>query len=188
MTNEGYVLDDKFQPLPFDLRGRSFLVTGGAGFIGSHTVRRLVAGGARVRVLDLFAGGGRENLADVIDEIEIVEGDVSNMTTVRKAVLGMSYVIHLAALVSVRESVARPERNFETNIMGTHNLLLASRDVDVQRFVFGSSFAVYGEQPPPHHEGLAPQILSPYAASKLCGEQMCRLFTYVYGLPTISLR
>lgn len=188
MTNEGYVLDGEVRPAPIDLRGRSFLVTGGAGFIGSHTVRRLVAGGARVRVLDLFTGGNRENLADVIDKIDLVEGDVSDMATVRRAVLGMSYVIHLAALVSDRESVARPERNFETNIIGTHNLLIASRDMDVQRFVYGSSCAVYGEQRPPHHEGLSPQILSPYAASKLCGEQLCRLFTYVYGLPTISLR
>lgn len=188
VTNEGYVLDNKINSPPFDLRGRSFLVTGGAGFIGSHTVRRLVAEGARVRVLDLFTGGSRANLADVIDEVELVQGDVSDMATVRKAVMGMSYVIHLAALVSVRESVARPERNFKTNVIGTHNLLIASRDMDVQRFVFGSSCTVYGEQPPPHHEELNPQILSPYASSKLCGEQMCRLFTYVYGLPTIALR
>ena len=172
----------------FDLAGRSFLVTGGAGFIGSHIVRHLVARQARVRVLDLFTSGRRENLADVMDRIELIEGDVADMRVVRRAVEGVEYVLHLAALVSVPESVDCPERNFETNIVGTHHLLMAARDAAVRRFVFSSSCAVYGDRPAPHHEELAPRAQSPYAAAKLCGEQLCRSFTHVYGLPTVCLR
>ena len=171
-----------------DLAGRSFLVTGGAGFIGSHIVRRLVAGGAHVRVLDAFTTGRRENLAEVRDRIDLLEGDISDMALVRQASAGAEYVLHLAALVSVPESVDRPERNFEVNLAGTHNLLLAARDAGVRRLVFSSSCAVYGDHAAPHHEELAPRALSPYAAAKLSGEQLCRSFTHVYGLPTVCLR
>ncbi len=175
-------------PPPFDPKGRSFLVTGGAGFIGSHLVRRLVAAGARVRVLDLFTTGRRENLADVADRIELIEGSVGDMATARRAIASVEYVLHLAALVSVPESIDCPERNFEVNVAGTHNLLLAARDAGVRRLVFSSSCAVYGDQATPHHEDLAPRALSPYAAAKLGGEQLCHSFTRVYGLPTVSLR
>lgn len=172
----------------FSPEGRSFLVTGGAGFIGSHIVQRLVTEGGRVRVLDLFTTGRRENLSEVKDKIELIEGDVSNLATVQQAVEGIEFVFHLAALVSVPESVEHPERSFESNIQGTHNLLLAARQSGVRRLVFSSSSAVYGDQPAPHHEGMAPKALSPYAAAKLSGEQLCRSFTHVYGLPTVCLR
>jgi len=173
---------------PFELSGRRFLVTGGAGFIGSHIVRRLVAEGARVRVLDLFTTGRRANLVDVEDEIELFEGDICDMATVQRAVADVEYVLHLAALVSVPESVEQPERNFAVNLTGTHNLLLAARAAQVRRVVFSSTCAVYGDHTAPHHEELAPRALSPYAAAKLGAEQLCRSFTHVYGLPTVCLR
>ena len=172
----------------FDPAGRSFLVTGGAGFIGSHLTHRLVASGARVRVLDQFTTGRRENLTHLIDRIELIEGDITDMATVRSAVSGVDYILHLAALVSVPESVDRPKQNFAVNLLGTHNILLAARDAGVRRVVFSSSCAVYGDQAPPHHEELAPRSLSPYAAAKLSGEQLCRSFSHVYDLPTVCLR
>ena len=172
----------------FDLSGRSVLVTGGAGFIGAHLVHRLVDVGARVRVLDLFTTGRRENLADLLDRVELIEGDICDLQLARQAVAGVEYVLHLAALVSVPESIERPERNFAVNLGGTHNVLLAARDAGVRRLVFSSSCAVYGDHAAPHHEGLAPRALSPYAAAKLAGEQLCRAFSHAYGLPTVCLR
>ncbi len=106
----------------------------------------------------------------------------------RRALSGVEYVLHLAALASVPESVERPERNFEVNFLGMHNLLMAARAAQVRRLVFSSSAAVYGDHPAPHHEELAPRALSPYAAAKHSGEQLCRAFTHVYGLPTVCLR
>ena len=172
----------------FERSGRRFLVTGGAGFIGSHIVRRLVAEGAHVRVLDLFTTGRRASLVDVEDEIELLEGDICDMATVQRAVADVEYVLHLAALVSVPESVEQPERNFAVNLSGTHNLLLAARAAQVRRVVFSSTCAVYGDHTAPHQEELAPRALSPYAAAKLGAEQLCRSFTHVYGLPTVCLR
>src|SRR5262245_38133633 len=151
---------------PFDPSGRDFLVSGGAGFIGSHIVRRLVVAGARVRVLDSFSTGRRANLAGLTEHIELIEGDVADAATVRRAVEGAEYVLHLAALASVPESVEHPDRNFEVNYRGMHNLLMAARDAQVRRLVFSSSAAVYGDHPAPHHEELAPRSLSPYAAAK----------------------
>jgi nucleoside-diphosphate-sugar epimerase len=180
------MIDDRLHE--FDPAGRRFLVTGGAGFIGGHLVRRLVGAGACVRVLDLFTTGRRENLADVLDRVELLDGDICDLQLVRQAVAGVEYVLHLAALVSVPESIEHPERNFEVNLCGTHTLLLAARDAGVRRLVFSSSCAVYGDHDPPHHEELAPRALSPYAAAKLAGEQLCRAFTHVYGLPTVCLR
>ena len=175
-------------PQPFDPSGRTFLVTGGAGFIGSHIVRRLVGAQARVRVLDNFSTGRRANLAGLTDRIELFESDIADAATVRRAVDGVDYVLHLAALASVPESVEHPDRNFEVNYLGMHNLLMAARDAQVQRLVFSSSAAVYGDHAAPHHEELAPRSLSPYAAAKHNGEQLCRAFAHVYGLPTVCLR
>lgn len=172
----------------YNLSGRRFLVTGGAGFIGSHIVRRLIAEGAQVRVLDLLTTGRRANLLDVADQIELYEGDICDAETVRRAVIDVEYILHLAALVSVPESVAHPERNFAINLSGTHNLLQAARQARVRRLVFSSTCAVYGDHPAPHHEGLAPRARSPYAAAKLGCEQLCQAFTQVYDLPTVSLR
>jgi nucleoside-diphosphate-sugar epimerase len=185
-VNNTTILTDRSHA--FDPAGRSFLVTGGAGFIGSHLVRRLIGGGARVRVLDQFTSGRRENLASLTDRIELHEGDISDLATVRRAITDVEYVLHLAALVSVPESIERPERSFAVNLIGTHNILLAARDAGVRRVVFSSSCAVYGDQAPPHHEQLIPRSLSPYAAAKLGAEQLCRSFTNVYGLPTVCLR
>lgn len=172
----------------FDPADHTFLVTGGAGFIGGHIVRRLVAAGGHVRVLDAFTTGQRENLDDLAGQIELIEGDITDAASVREAIKGIEYVLHLAALVSVPESVDAPERNFAVNLAGMHNLLLAARDQGVRRLVFSSSCAVYGDHAAPHHEELAPRALSPYAAAKLSGEQLCRSFTHVYGLPTVCLR
>jgi UDP-glucose 4-epimerase len=176
------------QPTPVDAAGRTFLVTGGAGFIGSHIVRRLLGAGARVRVLDNFSTGRRANLAGVADQIELIEGDIADAGVVRRAVDGAEYVLHLAALASVPESVENPDRNFAVNYLGMHNVLLAARDAQVQRLVFSSSAAVYGDHSAPHHGELAPRSLSPYAAAKHNGEQLCRAFGHVYGLPTVCLR
>lgn len=174
--------------IPINPEHSTFLVTGGAGFIGGHLVRRLLAAGGRVRVLDAFTTGRRDNLADISEHIELIAGDIGDTAIVQRAMHGIDYVFHLAALVSVPESVEYPERNLAANIVGTHNLLLAAHSASVRRFVFSSSCAVYGDHPAPHHEALAPRALSPYAAAKLSGEQLCRSFTHVYGLPTVCLR
>jgi nucleoside-diphosphate-sugar epimerase len=110
------------------------------------------------------------------------------MQTVRRAVADVEYVLHLAALVSVPESVEHPERNFAVNLSGTHNLLMAAHEAKLSRLVFSSTCAVYGDHPAPHHEGLVPRARSPYAAAKLGCEQLCQAFTHVYGLPTVCLR
>lgn len=174
---------DRFNPA-----GHSFLVTGGAGFIGSHIVEQLVAAGGNVRVLDAFTSGSRNNLAHISDKIDLIEGDLVDAGVVRAAVRDVEYVLHLAALVSVPELVDNPVRNFDVNLTGTHHLLLAARDAGVRRVVFSSSCAVYGDHSAPQHEELPPRALSPYAAAKLSAEQLCRSFTHVYGLPTVCLR
>jgi UDP-glucose 4-epimerase len=165
------------------------LVTGGAGFIGSHLVARLVELGVAVRVLDNLSSGRWENLAAVRGQIELIEGDVRDEATVRRAVAGVDVVYHQAALPSVPRSIADPRSTFDTNVTGTLNLLLAARDADCRRVVFASSSSVYGDTPIlPKHEEMTPRPLSPYAISKLSGEQLCSVFTTVYGLDTVSLR
>jgi UDP-glucose 4-epimerase len=165
------------------------LVTGGAGFIGSHLVEGLLARGVQVRVLDSFATGKRENLAAVTDKIELLEGDVRNLTTVRSAMRKVDVVFHEAALPSVERSVKNPLESNEVNITGTLNVLLAARDANVQRVVFAASSAAYGNAPTlPKEETMTPEPLSPYAISKLAAEQYARIFHQLYGLSTISLR
>ena len=165
------------------------LVTGGAGFIGSHLVEGLLARGVAVRVLDNFATGRLENLAAVTGKIELLEGDVSNLTTVRSAVRKVDVVFHEAALPSVERSVKNPLESNEVNITGTLNVLLAARDEGVQRVVFAASSAAYGNSPVlPKEETMTPEPLSPYAVSKLAAEQYARIFHELYGLSTISLR
>lgn len=173
---------------PLHPAGRTFLVTGGAGFIGSHIVRRLAGSGGRVRVLDALTTGDRANLAGIDGDVTLIEGDIRDRGALLRAIAGAEYVFHLAALVSVPESVERPEENLAVNIAGTQQLLMAAREAGVRRVVFSSSCAVYGDQAAPHHEGLAPRCLSPYAAAKLSGEQLCRSFSHVYGLETVCLR
>jgi len=165
------------------------LVTGGGGFVGSHTVDRLLADGHDVRVLDNFATGRRENLLEVRSDVELVEGDIQSYERVSNAVRGCEIVIHEAALPSVPRSVQDPLTSNATNVIGTLNVLLASRDAGVKRVVYASSSSVYGANPElPKHEALLPQPISPYAVAKLAGEGFCRSFSEVFGLETVALR
>ncbi len=165
------------------------LITGGAGFIGSHIVDRCLAAGDDVRVLDNFATGHRANILHVLDEVELVEGDIQSYERAHNAVRGCDVVVHLAALPSVPRSVQDPLTSNAANVIGTLNVLLAARDSDVRRVVFASSSSVYGaNRELPKREGLAPQPMSPYAVAKLAGEGYCRSFNHVYGLETVSLR
>ncbi len=166
-----------------------YLVTGGAGFIGSHVVEALVARGKQVRVLDDLSTGHRENLDAVIDQIELLVGDVSDPATVSTAIGGCERVIHLAAIASVQESLDDPSRTHQVNVTGTLNVLEAARRTDVRGLVFASSAAVYGDHTAlPLAEELPPLPLSPYAASKAAGESYCRAFFASYDLPTVALR
>ena len=165
------------------------LVTGGAGFIGSNIVRELVARGEGVRVLDNFSTGRRENLAEVLNDIELIEGDVRDPSACRRAVAGVEYVLHQGAIPSVQRSVDDPSISNDANVSGTLNLLIAARDAGVRRVVYASSSSVYGDSPTlPKHEDMTPRPRSPYAVSKLAAEYYCQVFTEVYGLETVSLR
>ena len=167
----------------------TYLVTGGAGFIGSNIVHQLVARGEAVRVLDNFSTGRRENLAGVADRIELIEGDLRDPDPCRRAVDGVDYVLHQGAIPSVQRSVDDPFTTNDANITGTLNLLIAARDAGVRRVVYASSSSVYGDSPTlPKHETMTPRPKSPYAVSKLTAEYYCQVFTEVYGLETVSLR
>ncbi len=165
------------------------LVTGGAGFIGSHVARGLLARGYRVRVLDNFDTGHRRNLADVQADVELIEGDICDSELVREAMTGVEGVFHLAARASVPRSVAHPAAANAVNITGTLTLLIAARDAGVRRFVYSASSSAYGDTPElPKREDMVPMPLSPYAVSKLAGEHYCRCFSVCYGLETVCLR
>jgi UDP-glucose 4-epimerase len=164
-----------------------YLVTGGAGFIGSHIAEQLVARGERVRVLDNFSSGKRSNLQHL--PIEVIEGDVRQIATVRAALHEVDYVLHQAAMISVPQSMTDPAAAHEVNATGTLNILLAAREVNVKRVVLASSCAVYGDNDAlPLSETAETRCKSPYAASKLIGEVYCQTFTQAYGLPTVCLR
>lgn len=166
-----------------------YLVTGGAGFIGSNMVHHLVAKGERVRVLDNFSTGRRENLAAIADRVDVVDGDLCDRATVTGAVKGVRYILHFGALPSVIRSVEDPWSANEVNIDGTLNLLLAARDAGVERLVFSSSSSVYGDTPVlPKREDMTPMPLSPYALQKLTGEHYCRIFHGLYGFKAFALR
>ena len=168
---------------------RLYLVTGGAGFIGSHISERLARSGHRVRVLDDFSSGKEENLQSMGGEVELFRGDIRDMEILKRAVEGADVVFHEAALGSVPRSVADPLTTHEVNITGTLNVLVAARDAGVRRVVYASSSSVYGETPVlPKSEGMQPQPLSPYALSKLAGECYISVFHHVYGLEAVSLR
>jgi UDP-N-acetylglucosamine/UDP-N-acetyl-alpha-D-glucosaminouronate 4-epimerase len=168
---------------------RTYLVTGGAGFIGSHIAERLVRDGHRVRLLDDFSSGKEANLGSILDAVEIVRGDIRDARLVNEAAKGVDIVFHEAALGSVPRSVADPISTHEVNITGTLNVLLAARDAGVKRVVHASSSSVYGETPIlPKHEEMTPQPLSPYALSKLVGEQYGKVFKQVYGFEVVTLR
>jgi len=165
------------------------LVTGGAGFIGSHLVEALVARGDAVRVLDNFSTGKEANLSAVADRIELIRGDICDLDAVRKAVAGVQLVFHQAALVSVPRSMHEPATNHAINIDGTFNVLEAAREVAVDGVVLASSAAVYGDLPGlPKSEDMPTGPTSPYGLAKLVGEQYARLYRQCYGLPTVALR
>ncbi len=166
------------------------LVTGGAGFIGSHLAARLVADGHEVRVLDNFATGRRSNLEAIGGDVELVEGDIQSYERAHKAIRGCEIVFHQAALPSVPRSIQDPLTSNATNVIGTLNVLLAARDEDVRRVVCASSSSVYGANPTlPKREDMAALPISPYAIAKLAGEGYCRsLRRSVYGLETVALR
>lgn len=170
---------------------RQVLVTGGAGFIGSHLVEALLARGEQVRVLDNLSTGRREHLAAVANHpnLELLVGDLGDPDGLRAAVRGVEVVFHQAAVRSVPRSVEDPWAAHDVNASGTLRLLLAAREAGVRRVVYASSSSVYGHQETlPLHEGLRPAPLSPYAVSKLAGEHYCRVFASLYGLETVSLR
>ncbi|HZP40179.1 MAG TPA: SDR family oxidoreductase [Candidatus Binatia bacterium] len=165
-----------------------YLVTGGAGFIGSNIADALARRGDRVRVLDDFSTGYRENLT-AIPDVEIIEGDLRDSATVTRAVAGVDGVFHEAALRSVPRSVDDPMSSNEVNVTGTLNLLMACRAAKVRRVVYASSSSVYGDDPTlPKVETLPTRPISPYAVSKLAAEHYCVTFAKLYGLETVSLR
>jgi len=165
------------------------LVTGGAGFIGSHLVENLVKQGHNVRILDNFLTGKRENIAEFLGEIDLIEGDIRDLETCRQAAEEVDFVLHQAALPSVPRSIEDPVLTNEINIGGTLNLLLAAKEKKVRKFVFASSSSVYGDDETlPKREGVEGAPLSPYAVTKLIGEKYCQVFNRVFGLSTVSLR
>jgi nucleoside-diphosphate-sugar epimerase len=166
-----------------------YLVTGGAGFIGSHIVHGLVADGQTVRVLDNFSTGKRANLAGVINDVEVIEGDLRSIDDCLKACKGVEIVFHEGALPSVPKSVADPRSSHDANVNGTFNLLMAARDCGCRRVIYAGSSSAYGDQlESPKRESMRPAPLSPYAVNKLVGEYYLKAFHECYGLETISLR
>jgi len=165
-----------------------YLVTGGAGFIGSHLSEELVRRGERVRVVDSLITGKRANLAHV-PGVEFLEGDLSDVDVAHRAVAGVDYVLHQAAIPSVPRSVSDPITSNRSNIDATLNVLVASRDAGVKRLVYAGSSSAYGDTPTlPKHEEMPTSPLSPYALQKLVGEQYLALFTKLYGLDTVTTR
>ncbi len=163
-----------------------YLVTGGAGFIGSNLADEIIRRGGRVRIFDDFSTGFRENVSE---GVEVFEGDLCDYDAVRAAMEGVSYVSHQAALRSVERSVDDPLSSNAVNVGGTMHVLTAARDAGVKRVVYASSSSVYGDSVElPKHEGLTPSPISPYAVSKLAGEHYCRVYSKLYGLETVSLR
>ncbi|MDH5611279.1 MAG: SDR family oxidoreductase [Gammaproteobacteria bacterium] len=164
------------------------LVTGGAGFIGSHIVDRLLNDGHEVIVLDDFSTGHRSNLPDN-NLLTIIEGDISNYDTVKRCMVGVDWVFHKAAVASVPKTVNDPVGSSLINYQGTLHLLEAARENNVKRFVFASSAALYGDEPTlPKVETMCPVTLSPYAVDKLASESACGMYTKLYGLETVCLR
>ena len=166
----------------------TILVTGGAGFIGSHLVEELVRRGERVRVADSFITGKRENLAH-IPGVELIEGDLADFAVAQRAVAGVDYVLHQAAIPSVPRSVQDPITSNRANIDASLNVLVAARDAKVRRLVYAGSSSAYGNQPTlPKVETMGTAPLSPYALQKLVAEQYCQMFTQLYGLETVTIR
>ncbi len=167
----------------------TYVVTGGAGFIGSHIADHLLRQGHRVRIVDNFTTGKRDNLSTLTGELEIFEISITDKDALDKAFVGADYVFHQAALPSVPRSVADPLTTNEMNVTGTLNVLLAARDAGVKRVAYAASSSAYGDVDAEYKtEDLTPDPISPYAVAKLAGEFYCKSFTQVYGLETVALR
>lgn len=167
----------------------TYLITGGAGFIGSNIVDELLRRGETVRVLDNLSTGLAENLASARDRIQFYAEDIRDLEKIRPCFEGADYVIHLAALASIPRSIADPITSNAVNVDGTLNVLVAARDAKAKRVVFAASSSAYGDNPVlPRVETHEPRPLSPYALMKLTGEYYCKVFTNIYGLETVSLR
>jgi nucleoside-diphosphate-sugar epimerase len=165
------------------------LVTGGAGFIGSHIASALASSGARLRIIDDLSTGYRENLDEIKGEFDFVQASLADEKAVRDALEDVELVFHQAAIPSVPRSVENPRQTHVASVESTFNLLLAARDKKVRRVVYAASSSAYGDQPTlPKVESMLPEPLSPYAVAKLVGEHYCQVFTRVYGLETVSLR
>ena len=165
------------------------LVTGGAGFIGSHIAAALMADGARVRVLDDLTTGHRENIEEIGGDLDFIHGSVADEQLLNKVLEDVEVVFHEAAIPSVPRSVEEPRQTHIASVDGTFSLLVAARDKKVRRVVYAASSSAYGDQPTlPKAEQMLPDPLSPYAVAKLVGEYYCQVFTRVYGLETVSLR
>jgi UDP-glucose 4-epimerase len=165
------------------------LVTGGAGFIGSHIASTLAASGARVRVIDDLSTGHRENLEEIKGELDFIHASLADENALARALEDVELVFHEAAIPSVPRSIEKPRETHEACLDATFSLLLAARDHKVRRLVYAASSSAYGDQPTlPKKEEMAPDPLSPYAVAKLVGEYYCQVFTRVYGLETVSLR
>ncbi len=166
-----------------------YLVTGGAGFIGSNIVEQLVGRGEEVRVLDNLCTGSEDNLAPFRDSIDFRKGDIRSEEDARSALQGIDYVLHQAALRNVARSVEQPVEVNDVNVYGTLNLLLRAKEAGVKRVVYASSSSVYGDCDTfPEKETFTPDPISPYAVSKLAAEHYCRMFSVTFGLETVSLR
>ena len=166
-----------------------YLITGGAGFIGSHIVDALVERGDEIVVFDDLSNGRLENIAHHGDKVQFIKGDLRDLSALEQAMQGVDFVSHQGALGSVPRSIAEPLLTHEVNATGTLNVLLAAKEAGVQRVVYASSSSVYGANPTlPKVESMPSRPISPYALSKLTAEEYCRIFTLVYGLETVSLR
>lgn len=171
------------------MRKRTYLVTGGAGFIGSNIVEELVRQNERVKVIDNFITGRRENLKAFLDKIELIEGDIRDLGLMEKVSEGVDYVIHQAAFRSVPKSIENPTLCNDANVRGTLNVLMAARKARIKRVVYASSSSVYGNvEKFPQKEDFLPRPISPYGVSKLAGEYYCKVFTETFGLEVVSLR
>jgi UDP-glucose 4-epimerase len=167
----------------------TYVVTGGAGFIGSHIAERLLKDGQRVRIVDNFSTGKRQNIAHLNGDLDVHEISITDLDALHKAFAGADYVLHQAALPSVPRSIDDPLTTHEYNVTGTLNVLIAARDAGVKRVVYAASSSAYGDVEGEYKvESMPPRPLSPYGISKLTGEYYCQVFTGVYGLETVALR
>lgn len=168
---------------------QKYIITGGAGFIGSNITKELVRTGHKVKIIDNLSTGKKENLKEVMGKIKFVKGDIGNLKLLQKEFRGFDFVLHQAALISVPHSIANPSRTNRANIGGTLNVLIAARDQKIKQLVFASSSSVYGDIETEFKiENKTGQLISPYALTKLAGEVYCQLFYKIYGLKTVCLR